>query len=174
MKRCTIHSIFALCLSFIAAQGAFATTLIIRPPEDVIREAPLIVEGRVLDVVFHAIPNSSMGHADVTLSVVDVLKGSCPSLITLRRYGVGGTETYLFTEYTPSYSESDQVIVALRKHESGYYKHLGLYNGTFYIVDGVIQNTDISVTEFKLWIGELLNGTLQQLPAGQDAGVMMK
>ena len=99
MIRFLVRIVFTVWIYFTLIQTVLATTILIQTPEEVFKGAQLIIEGDVQDIVFHTIPNSSLGYADVIVSVVDVLKGNPPDIITMRRYGVRDDNEYLFASY---------------------------------------------------------------------------
>lgn len=150
---------------FLVCHSALATALFIQRPEDVLKGAPLIVDAHILDVTFTAISNSSVGYATITLSISEFIKGSAPSTIVMRRYGISDKGACLFASYAPTYQTGERVIVSLRKHENGYYKPQGLYNGVFKVVDGVLQGTTIQVEQFKDQIREILAGEREHFAA---------
>jgi len=86
-----------LLLAFAIGQG-WAITILIQDFEQVVKESPLIVEAMVKGMEFYIIPNSALGYATITLAVQDVIKGTCPSQIVMRRYGVNDRYEYLDTE----------------------------------------------------------------------------
>jgi len=115
-----------------------------------------------------------MGYAIVTLSVQDIIKGNCPKEIKLKRNGVNDRYEYVDTEYAPVFFKNKRYIICLKKYPEGYYKNLGLYNGTYEIVDGIVNNSyiylkylkqsnkrrikrDISTEDFKRLIKNILN-----------------
>lgn len=164
MIKSTFHLLY-IWWFFISLLGeVLATTIIIQTPEDVFKGAEFIIEGQVQDIVFIVNDSSSSGYADVTVAISAVLKGDISGEIIIRRYGARSNNNYLFANYTPIYSQGDRIIVAIRKHETGYYKPLGLYNGTFYIISGYIKNSDVPVERFKAWIRELMGGIRNHLP----------
>lgn len=154
-----------LALLFLVCQNASATTLLLQDPEEVAKRAPLIVDAHVIDVTFTTIPNSSAGYATITLAISEFIKGTAPSTIVIRRYGISDKKAYLFTSYTPSYQLGERVIVSLSQHEDGYYKPLGLYNGTFKINNGLVQGTTVPAEQLKNQIQEVLSGERSRFTA---------
>jgi len=82
IKICLTIAVSLIVVAFTAS----ATTIIVEEPEEIVKKAPFIVQGQVKNVEEKQRPNSSRTYANVTLKVTEVLKGSVPSEITIRRW----------------------------------------------------------------------------------------
>lgn len=143
-----IFIFIAFLINIFAFMNGWATTIIVKSFEKLVNESPLIIEAIVTDVNFNNIPNSDVNYANVYLNVINVIKGNCPDEILMRRYGVNKKFEYMGKEYDPTYYLNKRYIIFLERHPDGYYIHLGLYNGTYEVINGRIIASNIAGAEF--------------------------
>jgi len=141
-----------------------ADTIIIQPPEDVVKRAPLIVEAVVTDIQFVPDPRyPHTGKARITLAVADWLVGSSPDEIVIYRDDVTSDLQFRSTEWLPPYAVGERIITTLFPH-AGRYSTMGLYNGKYVVQDGFIRGSSIEVDTFKEQIARIRTGELSAFP----------
>ena len=157
MKKNFIPVFFVLLLGLIAT-ASHAQTMRVRPisHETTLERAHLVVEAIVTDVQRLPRGDGLGGHALITLGVRDVLKGNVGDELTMRRFQLNPDGSYQYPELVPVYEQGDHIVVSVYEGVRGYYKPLGLYNGAFYIDDGQVRGTDVSLGELKAQIAETL------------------
>ena len=164
MKKFRVIFIVAALLILLRPAQSLADSYIITPPHEVIRGADLIVEAIVLDVTFYPFANNGVGYADITLEILDVIKGKSTTPILIRRYGVD-KDTFRFTDCNPSYIVGQEAIISLLRDDDGFYLPLGLLNGTLYIDNGKLKGTNIEKSQLKTWIREILDNVRDTFPS---------
>ena len=161
MKRALVICIFLFLNVFTQLRG---TTYLIQKPEEVIRNAELIIEAEVKDISFLPCSNHNIDMASITLSVLQKIIGDCPSSIIIRRAFVTPDLKFLDTEWLPSYQIGERFIICLSPTKDGY-STIGLYNGQFVIEAGNIKDTRIRVADFIKQIIDLRQDKISLLSA---------
>jgi len=136
-----------------------ATSILHQDFEHVVKESPIIVDATISNIEYTTIPNSMMGYATITLDIQEVIAGECPSKIEMRRYGVTDKSEYIDVDFVPTFNSDERHIICLKLHPKGYYKHVGLYNGSFKVTQNQVKG-NVSVASFKQQIKDIRNSNL--------------
>lgn len=142
---------------------AGSTTVVLTSPERNVRIAPLIIEADVLHISYEK-SLKGIPFAVIKLRVKDRITGNSPEVIEIRRAFVTPSLKFLDSELIPTYHIGEKFIITLYPTKNGY-STLGLHNGKFIIQNGTIQNTNITVEQFKTQIRQVRNGLLASFPA---------
>lgn len=136
MRTAPIKLIGELLLPLLVFQLTQTATGIAVSPrlslEGLVREADLIIAGRVLSVKSEASANHSVITTIVVLSVDDQWKGPKLSVVTLKQPGGSAKEITQRVTGFPRFSTEEEVLLFL-KSEGGYHTLLGGKQGKFAI-----------------------------------------
>ena len=150
-----------IMMSIIFCSVANSTTIIVTSPEYNVRFAPLIVEAIVLDIRYEEREN--LPFALIRLQVKDHIVGNSPDIIEIRRIYVTSDLQFQDTDWLPAYSVGERSILTLLPGKE-WYQTVGRYNGKFTISNNLIQNTGITVSQFKQHIRDVRDNSLSTFP----------
>lgn len=155
-----VASIIFLLLFFV--RFSYADSYVLNNTGDVVKKADLITEANIISVEY-ILRKTKRNYAKITLSVTDRLKGESANQIIMRRYGITKSKDYTQVSYVPAFQKGDDVVIILKKTKDGFYKFLGLTNGTFHIVSGMVRKTQISKSILKSRLKKLINNKATSL-----------
>ncbi len=156
-----IHTVCLVIALGLAASAAQAQTMRTYPisQETTLARAHLVIEAEVIRVDRFPQGGGFGGHAAVTLSIMDALKGESPDTLTMRRFQLNRDGSYQHADLVPTYELGDHLVISVYWGPGAYYKPLGLYNGVFYIDTGRVRGTGVSLVELKSQIAGVLEDT---------------
>ncbi len=128
--------------------------------EQLVRDAELIVVGKVESVEGHKQEDTIISIAK--LKIKKALKGEvpCPELVAVE-FGGGqvGEETILF-EDSPNYKKGEEVVTFLKKlPRDDIYTTVGLFQGKYVVKDGTVLRERLSLDTFLHKIETILHQT---------------
>src|SRR5690625_4075988 len=99
----------------------------------------------------------------IRLQVKDHIVGNSPDIIEIRRIYVTSDLQFQDTDWLPAYSVGERSILTLLPGKE-WYQTVGRYNGKFTISNNLIQNTGITVSQFKQHIRDVRDNSLSTFP----------
>ncbi len=122
-----------LALALLAAAPAAASTFIALTPEELVRDAAAVVEGRVVEVSSFWNAERTAILTEATLEVDDAVVGEAPAFVTLRTFG-GRVGDYVIEAHGfPRFAVGDRLLVFLEPEREGAHKVLGYLQGQYRI-----------------------------------------
>ncbi len=165
MNRFRLFLVVAIAaLALVGAQAAFATTIQKFSLQELTKKSDSIVMARVDD----AVSSWDAGHKEIytfyTLSVLQPVKGSKGTTITLRQLGGTVDNIASVVPGMPSFKKGEEVVVFLtQKDAAGYPWVMGLQQGKYTITTGkngvkMVRN-DLVGTELLSKSGQRVDST---------------
>lgn len=175
MPRPSSHPVLAraalVAALLLVTLPARATVMLSMPLEDMVQGATAIVHARVARTGSRlAIDGGARPHTITELVVLEWLKGSGATQVTIDEIGGEAAGLSMAIAGTPEYRVGDEVVVFLRVTDDGSFRTLGMVQGQFVVRHGVPGVPDSVVRDtssigFATWDG----GPMSVLEGGRES-----
>ena len=120
-----------LALAVLAALPAAASTFIAISPEELVRGAEAVVQGRVVEVSSFWNREHTAILTEATFEVEDTVVGVAPAYVTLRTFGGRVGNLVIEAHGFPRFALGDRLLLFLEPEQDGAHKVLGYLQGQY-------------------------------------------
>ena len=122
-----------LALALLVAAPAAASTFIALTPEELVRDAEAVVEGRIVEVSSFWNAEHTAILTEATLEVEDAVVGAAPAFVTLRTFGGRVGNLVIEAHGFPRFALGERLLVFLEPERDGAHRVLGYLQGQYRI-----------------------------------------